>query len=323
MKTKIKELAVMLLAISIVISGCSKKQEKNEDKNMKIAVVTFVDHPSLNEAVRGFTEYMKEKKTDVKFLNLNANGDINLLSQMANKIKNEKYDLIYAVSTPVAQALKEVIKDTPIVFSCVTDPKGAGIVLNLKNPEENVTGVSDYVDPLFSIDMFLKIYPDAKKFGVIYNTSESNSLVQIEELESVIKNRGLNLIKVGINSVNDIVQAVNSISKKTDAYVAITDNLVASSCEALSIGLLEKNIPSISLEEGQVKGGLLLSNGLSYYEHGKHASKMAEEILNGKNIGEIPVEYEKNLKLLVNKTTLKALKFDENNEIFKDAEFVE
>ena len=81
---------------------------------------------------------------------------------------------------------------------------------------------------------------------------------------------------------------------------------------------------SVSAEESQVSGGILITEGSSYYEMGKQAAKIVKSILvEGVDPGTIPVELGQNPKLIVNKITLGALGLDENAEIFKDAEFVE
>lgn len=77
---------------------------------------------------------------------------------------------------------------------------------------------------------------------------------------------------------------------------------------------------SVSAEETQVKGGLLVTNGLSYYELGKQTASMAKEILvDKKEVSNIPVEVAEKTVTTVNIKTLEALGLDRNMPLFKDA----
>jgi putative ABC transport system substrate-binding protein len=332
-----KKLLVLLLTLTLLVA-CNKGTENTtntaensasketnqatettDNKKVKIGVIKFIDHVSLDAAKDGFLQELKDEGIDYELVDLSANGDVSLISTLAKQLESEQVDLIYAIATPSAQGAKNVIKDKPIVFSAVTDPIGAGLVESFEKPEANVTGVSDYIDPNVQIEDFLKLYPDTKTFGVLYSTSEQNSQVQVEELEKALDAKGIKLEKVGINNVNDIPQAIASLSTKIDALFAITDNLVANAAPIVAEDLLQENIPSVSAEEGQVKEGLLMSKGVNYEEQGKQAAKLAVKILNGEEVKNIPVEYNEINDQLVNEDTAKKLGVDLNSEVLKDA----
>ncbi len=295
---------------------------ENGSDTVKIGVVKFIDHVSLDAAKDGFLERLDEEGIKTELVDLSANGDISLITTLAEKLKGEEVDLIYAIATPSAQGVKNVITDTPIVFSAVTDPVGAGLVKDAAAPDGNVTGVTDYVDPSGQIDEFLKLYPEIKTFGVLYSTSEQNSQVQVEELEKTLNEKGLTLEKVGVNNVNDITQAIASLSGKIDALFALTDNLVANAAPIVSENLLQNNLPSLSAEEGQVKGGLLMSQGVNYKAQGAQAADMAIKILKGEEIKNLPVEENKVNTKLVNGETAERLGLDLSNPIFEGAEII-
>lgn len=334
-----KKLLVVMMMLLLVGCGSGKNNkveseekantanvsaEKTEEsgEKVKVGIIQFMDHVSLDAAREGFVAQLEESGIDAEIIVQSANGDMSLTNTIAQSLKAEGVDLIYAVATPAAQAAKNTVTDIPIVFSAVTDPVGAELVESFENPGANVTGVSDYVSSESQIDEFLKIFPDVKTFGVIYNTSEQNSLVQIEELKSNLSHRGIELETVGVSAVNDIPQAIASISTKIDALFALTDNLVANAAPIVSDSLIKNNIPSLSAEEGQVKNGLLMSEGVNYEQQGKQAGRMAVRILNGEQASSIPVELNEINTKLVNETTAKALGVDLNSEELSDAEKV-
>ena len=321
-----KRLIGTLLLSSVLLAGCGNNKTaeivKDDSPEYTVGIIKYMDQISLDEAREGFMEEMEKEGINVKYIDKSENGDVSLTTQVPQQMVSEEVDLIYAIATPAAQGAKNVAKDIPIVFSAVTDPVGAGLVDSIEEPGANVTGVSDYVDPQGQVESFLKLYPDTKTFGVLYNTSEQNSLVQVEELEKKLNDMNLGMEKVGVPNVNDIPQAMTSLTQKSDALFALTDNMVASAAPVVSEILLKNNMPSISAEEGQVKNGLLMSEGVNYREHGAQAARMAIKILKDKDSKIIPVEYnEKNMKK-VNEKTAKALNIDLENEIFENAEII-
>lgn len=128
------------------------------------------------------------------------------------------------------------------------------------------------------------------------------------------------MVTVGISNINELAQGLDSIIKKVDALYMITDNLVAASVELVREKTIENKIITVSAEETQVRGGLLITNGLSYYELGKQTAQMAKEVLvDKKDISSMPVGIAEKTVVTVNIETLKALGLDENMPLFKDS----
>lgn len=316
----------LILAVSatLLLGGCAKEKAvdtPNKEKVYKIGISQLVEHAALDDARRGFEDGLKELGVKAEIDLKNAQGDIPTTISISEKFASDKVDLIYAIATPAAQSAKQVTKDIPILFSAVTDPVKAEIVADWKNPGANVTGTSDMATTLLQqLQMFKKIDPNIKTIGILYNTSEANSEIQIEEVKKLAPGEGLKVVTVGVSNVNELPQAIDSILSKVDALYNVSDNLVASSVELVTSKLIEKNMISVSAEESQVGGGILITNGLSYYELGKQTAQMAKDILvDGKDPSSIPVGKAEKTVTTVNMKTLKALGLDENNELFKDA----
>lgn len=316
-----KKVIMVILASMVLLSGCTKNTSTTNEELYKIGIVQLAEHPALDDARRGFEDGLKELGVNAEIDYKNAQGDIPTTISIAQKFANDKSDLIYAIATPAAQSAKQVAGDIPLLFSAVTDPVKAGLVDDWKNVGTNVTGTSDLVEETASqLNMFQIIDPSIKKIGIIYNTNESNSEVQIEEVQKVAPSLGLEVITMGVSNLNELPQALESLLKKVDALYIISDNMVANSVELVSNKLLEHKMISVSAEESQVTGGILITNGLSYYELGKQTAKMAKEILvDGVDIKTIPVGLAEKTSTTVNVKSLKALGLDENLPLFKDA----
>ncbi len=323
-KSKMSKLVSLAVASIMILSGCSSKEAKvinaSGEKVYRIGISQLADHPALDDARRGFEDGLKELGVNAEIDYQNAQGDIPTSVSIAQKFVKDKVDLIYAIATPAAQSAKQATSDIPVLFSAVTDPVKSEIVADWKNVGANVTGTSDMAPTASQLKMFKEIDPNIKTIGILYNTSEANSEIQIEEVKKLAPEEGLEVITVGVSNVNELPQAIDSLLNKVDAIYALSDNLIASSVELVSKKLIDKKIISVCAEETQVKGGLLVTNGLSYYELGKQTAKMAKKILvDKKDVSTIPVGVAEKTVTTVNIKTLEALGLDPNLPLFKDA----
>ena len=321
LKKMVKVLALGGLAASLVACGGNKKAEEQNEEKIKIGAIQYIEHVSLDNALKGFQDRLKEEGIDAEVEVENLQGDQALTTTAPKKYESEEYKLVYAISTPAAQGAKTALPNKNIIYSAVTDPVEAGLI---EAPDKitNITGVNDAVSAKEQIESFLKIYPNVKSIGTIFSTNEANSKVQVEALEKACHELGLKLETVGINNINDIGQALSTLTGKIDAYYALTDNTVASAGPIVAENLLKEKIPSISAEEGQVAKGLLMSEGVDYYEHGRQAADLAIKILKGEDIKNLHAEDNKASKKKVNGKTAEALGLDLNNENLKDAEIL-
>lgn len=321
-KGKVSKLISVAMIGMLVLSGCTKGGSKASTggKTYTIGISQLAEHPALDDARRGFEDGLKELGVDAEIVYQNAQGDIPNSLSIAQKFVKDKVDLIYAIATPAAQSAKQATKDIPVLFSAVTDPVKSEIVADWDNVGGNVTGTSDMAPTESQLKMFKEIDSNIKKIGILYNTGESNSEIQIDEVKELAPAEGLEVVTVGVTNTSEIPQAIDSLLKKVDAVYILSDNLVASSVELVSKKLIENKKISVSAEETQVRGGILVTNGLSYYELGKQTAKMAKEILvDKKDISTIPVGIAEKTITTVNEKTLTELGLDANLPIFKDA----
>lgn len=322
-KKSLISLTLVLLASILALVGCENKENsQSSNNNFQIGINQFTEHPALDQVRAGFEAELEELGGfDIDFMS--AQGDMNNTISISEKFVKDKKDLIFAIATPSAQSTKQVTKDLPIVFSAVTDPVETGLVKDFSNPQINITGTSDESPVAKQLELFKKLDKNIKTIGIIYNTSEVNSTIQIENASKAAKDLGLKIESIGVNNINDIPQAVDALLKKVDGIYTLTDNMVASAINVVADKANEKGIITIGAEEAHVKGGILMTDGLSYFELGRQSARMAKEILvDKKDISSFPCEKAETTSKVFNEASLKKLKLDINNQAFKDAEKV-
>jgi len=286
-------------------SGSESKSSGNAgtgSKKYRIGITQIVSHPALDSAREGFKAAFKEAGINAEFDEKNANGETTNSNLIANNFVSSKEDLIFAIATNAAQSASQATNDIPVVFAAITDPQSAGILKN------NVTGVSDRMDVKQQLELLKKIAPNTKNVGVIYNSSEQNSKIQVEDLKKAAKELGLNIVEKSVVQANEIPQAVDNLVREADAIYLPTDNLVASVVSLITDKATAAKKIVFGAEAAHVKGGALITQGVSYYEIGKEAGKMAIEILkNGKKPSEIKFKTMPLSEIEVNEKTLAAL----------------
>ena len=321
MKIKVGQRLMMMVMFLIIIGVQSVAQE---GKKFKIGISQFAEHPALDDVRKGFEDELKSLGVNADIIYKNSQGDTGVAGVIAQKFVSDKADLIFGIATVSAQAAKQSTDKIPVLFSAVTDPVNSQLVKTMDKVGGNVTGTTDATPMEKQLGLFQKIDPKIKKVGIIYNTSESNSEIQVANAKEIGAKLGLEIRAVGVNNINDIPQAVNSMISKVDGFYTITDNIVASAINLISMAANERGMVTVGAEEAHVKGGILLTDGLSYYELGRQTGRMAKEILvDGKKPEDMPVETLANTTKVVNEKTMKNLKLNKELPVFEGAEFIE
>lgn len=284
---------VMISILLVSVSGC-KKDTKSENNSAlpTIGIAKLLPHPGLNAVEEGIQDELKSQNIKVNYDFQNANGEMSTINAIADKFKREQVDIAVGISTPIALGLVNAIKERPVVFAAITDPVSAKLVKDVKKGEKNITGTSDAVDIDKKISDFLKIYP-FKTLGIIYTTSEDNSVAMFNSAKIACEKRGIQLIGQAVTSISEIKQAAQSLVKKVDAFYVVNDNNVCSSLSTVTETATANKKPVFSTDPSSSTqfGGVLYTVGADYYVIGRLVGQQIIDILNGKKTSDIPVRY--------------------------------
>jgi putative ABC transport system substrate-binding protein len=339
-------LALLLTLVLVVAAGCGEKKTNQESKTseetavtetstkseetetetekIKIGILQYMEHGSLDQAREGFEDGLKEQGIDAEIVYQNAQGDVNNSNLIAQNLLKEDVALILAIATPSAQSAQKATTEIPILFTAVTDPAEAGLLKDPEAPEGNITGTSDAQPIQEQLQILTQMNPEIKKIGVLYNTSEPNSAVQLKQAQEIAATIELEIVEKGVSTLNELPMAMDALFPNVDAVYLITDNMVANAIELVNTKLIEYKLPSSTAFEAAVNSGILVSKGLNYYNLGKQTAEQAKKILVDKTaIAEIPVETSTNAEVLINKKTAEILGYDLTKAPFADAKIVE
>ena len=319
-----------LSATALVLVGCSSESSDGDNgggddgaaESYSIGINQLVQHPALDASAAGFKAAFEDAGVEVKWDEQNANGEQSTAVTIAQQMANADHDLYLAIATPAAQAMAQSIKDTPLLFTAVTDPEAADLVDSNDAPGANVTGTSDIAPISDQVDLLKELIPDAKTIGGVYASGEVNSQVQVDELTSVAGESDIDVNTQTVTSVTEIPQAVQALGDVDVIYVP-TDNMVVSGIASLINVANDKQIPVIGAEAGTVEGGAAATLGIDYEQLGRQTGEMALRILqDGEDPASTPVESAKEFTYVVNPEAAEAQGIEIPEAILKEAETV-
>lgn len=278
---KLKTLLVALVA-SIAASVAAHAEPK------KISIANFGDHPALLQVVEGFKDRMTElgyaEGSDVVYTYRHVNFDRSLLPQLMQQTEADDPDLVFAVTTAVAQASVRGIRDKsiPVVFSNVVDPVVAGIVPNWESGTETHAGASMMPDFEASLGFVKQVIPDAKRIGTLFNPGEDNDVTNIELINEAAEKVGVEIVAVAVDNANDLPQRVQSFAGQVDAIFLIQSNVVQTAVPVVAQVAQRTKIPLFnSVYSEELKDQLAGFHAISFTKNGIHGADVADRILKG------------------------------------------
>ncbi len=330
---------VTITLVSMLFTGCTKTSDVPDAEKTgttsttselkKVGILQYVEHHALDASRDGFIKALSDNgfvdgqniKLDVQ----NAQADQSNLKTISQRFVQNKYDLILAIATPAAQSVASETKDIPILITAVTDAQQAGLVEKNEKPNTNVTGTSDIAPIEAQFDLMMKLLPNVKTVGVMYNSSEVNSKIQADIAIAYADKLGLKHEIGTVTSTNDVAQVTESVASKVDALYIPTDNTFASAIATVVKVANDKKVPIIGSEEGEVTGGALATVGIDYYKLGYKTGEMACDILNGKSKPQdMPIQTATNNdQVIINKSAFTTLGITIPADILSKAKIVE
>lgn len=319
---------IIVLMLAVVMTGCGAADEGtnaepsieegavNEGITYTIGASQFVEHPSLDAAFEGFKQALSDRGLNVEYNFQSAQADQTNALTIAQSFSSDQVDLIFANATPSALTALQATKDIPIVFTSVTDAVSAGLVNAMDEPGDNITGVVDmHPEAVQHTVDFIDEYFKGAIVGLIYNTGEQNSVVQIEAVKQAAEGTSLSVVERTVSTSAEVQQAATSLVGEADVFYIVTDNTVVSALESVVGVANEQDIPLIVGEPDSLARGGFATYGIDYYTIGYRSGEMAADILTGeKQPNEIAVEYPPEMQLFINKDAA-----TEQNIVWQDA----
>ena len=292
MKRSLKTLALCTLTTLSTLSFAD-----TTPKPITVGIVVPIALPAMTQIVNGFeTTLNKESKVPVKYLVKNAQGSASIQRSILQEFNSPSVSLVAPIGTDAAQMTIAMIRNKPIVGIAADHLKEQ--VAKANNP--NVTGVLSKVPPEKRMQLIHEAMPNLKKLTIVYSTDD-RIFSQVKQFEIAAKKNHIAVQKLMVTQLSDLYTLSKNIAPDSQGIFILKDEMVVSGLNTLLQQAQTKHIPVIASDDGSVAKGAAFALGVSEFQTGVDAAKVAAQILNGKKAGDMPIHIMNHYFVFLNK----------------------
>jgi putative ABC transport system substrate-binding protein len=241
----------------------------------------------------------------------NADGQNQQLASRARELVSLDVEVIVAINTPAAQAVKQITQTLPVVMMRVADPVKSGLVSSLARPGGNVTGISFMPDALGpkGVELLHQILPEITRMAALYRGDNPGAVVIVDEVIRKAEPLGLKVVRTPVQSdAQDIARAFDVIdSAKSQAIFVMDDGAITANRQEILRLAAARRIPVVSIYKDFAKSGGFIAYGPKLDIVYRRAAHFVDKLLKGERAANLPVEQPAIFDVVVNLRTAKTL----------------
>ncbi len=293
---------------------------------IRVGIIQMADNGAFTDMREGYIDRMRElgySEADMTFDYRNAQGDMSNLAAICQAVVESGVDYVVTIATPPAQAFLNMESDIPLFFISVSNPVGAGLITDMAHPDKNATGTSNAipVDEMFKLSD--ELTPGCKTYGLIYCTSEINSVTTVNDAKAYLDANGLKYVEAVVTSSNEVQQAVESLVGRVDAIFVPNDSVVQTAMSVVAEVASDAKIPVYGSSAVMVNSGAFATISISDREIGALTADMSAQYLKGTAVADIPAVVVSDFTMVINKTTADAIGVTLSEDVLAQAQIVE
>jgi putative ABC transport system substrate-binding protein len=290
-RSKLISILIVLLVFCVMVPSANSKDHNGP---FRIYMVVW---RGCEDACKGFQDYFREEGIDVRFIIRDAKRDKAKLPNFVREAKELKVDLVLTWGTSVTVGMigaltdrnsERYITDIPVVFMIVADPIGAGIIETYESSgRKNITGTRNRAPEEVQMKA-IRAYRYFNHLGIIYNTNELNSVLNVKKIRQLAKTMRfelsegpLDLDDKGKPIVESIPQKIKELKNKNVDFIYVgSSSFLMRNRDYLTTSAVEQGVPVVSAYDAMArKSHALLAVASRYYSVGKLAGHQAKNIL--------------------------------------------
>ena len=329
MKKITKTLTLLALSLCLMLSliGCGGAPADDAvDEKLTVGVVQLIDNGAFEDMREGFIARLQElgyteDKCEIYYKN--AQGDAANLNAICQEMVDKDVDLIAAIATPAAQAAVNLQSDIPVVFISVSNPTGAGIITDMAHPDKNATGTSNAIPVSEMFKLADRLTPGCQTYGLLYTTGEINAVTTINDAKAYMDANGIKYVEKVVSNSSEVQQAAQSLVGSVDAIFCPNDSVVQAAMPQIAQIAREAKIPVYGSSAVMVDSGAFATIAISDTEIGAISADMADQILKGTPVSEVPAKVVDVFTTVINQNTADAIGASLSDDVKANAVLVE
>ena len=322
---------IVLLAsifILLIMASCSNSGKGRKDKaTYRIGIVQLTQENELDTARNGVIEAVREsnlaREAEIIIDWADAGGQRLAVRPILEKFQANNFDLLITLSSPCLEEAVRTELHIPLVFGVAINPKILGLGQNGQPRQIEISGV--YGEPPLPKlgDLLMKILPQARSVGVLWNPSEINSRYEMLALRTMCRKHRLEILEGRARTSEKIIEkAYDLLTLNPDVIVLISDNTVAQALPTIAPLIEQTNIPAVSDVVEFARKSAVLAVGFDFYAWGRATGKMAVRALSGTPARDIPYESFEDVNVVINMKAARRLKLEVPKDVISMADQV-
>ena len=296
----------LLITVSLFVPAGTSAQAKTE----RIAILKSADIAPYNQAIEAFKHNVPAHQSLVHEYNLD--GNIENGTDIVRSIFDSKADLVLAVGLKAALVAKFEIRDIPVIFCMVLNPKK----FNLVAP--NLKGISLATPFREQLLLLRSIIPKVRRIGILYDPEKSAYLMKKSQNQA--QELGFQLVARGVSSQKELPTTLRKMLTEVDAIALLPDSTVLTedSFDFLLSETLDKHVPVMGFSSGLVRKGALVGTYINYDDVGEQAAGLANDLLNGSSLNSPSLIEPRRIRKAINLNTAHFLGLSISPDVLKD-----
>jgi putative tryptophan/tyrosine transport system substrate-binding protein len=262
--------------------------------------------PFLRGIHEGLAELGYAEGRNIRYELRSAEGNANLLRELAAELVRLKVDVIAAFQTPASTAAKQATSEVPIVMGSAGDPVGSGLVPSLARPGGNITGLSSATAEVAgkSMELIREILPNARRVAVLANASDAFTAPFLSEIGRYAGNLGLEMKPVLVQPGQPLDAAFDTMTAARAQVLIVQGSLARKEVVDLAT---RHRLPIFS--SNQILGTLggIITYAANQEDMHRRAAGYIDRILKGAKPTDLPVQLPTKFELIINLKTAQAL----------------
>ncbi len=231
------------------------------------------------------------------------------LDELARELLALQPTAALTVDTPSVRALMRHSTRLPIVIGFTGDPAASGLAVSLRRPGGQVTGLSQQfvnIRPK-TYELARQVAPSARRLGRLFDrraVPEAQFDAVMAGLRRVAQPVGLEYVPLPVRDAAEIEAALRSLTPVREHVLLVNiDGLMFANYASTATLARTLRLPSGSQHQAYVQAGGLFSYGPDLKAMWLRAVQMADQVLRGQPVGEIPFEQPTRIILTLNRST--------------------
>ena len=298
-----------LLGLAIVLAP---RAAESQSPAARVGLLGPAEEPRFSEIASGLKQGLREQGYREDTVHVvegrTQRGDEAGVRATVQVLAGQRVAVLFVVGSALVRLARETVPQLPIVFITPGDPVAAGLVASLARPGGNMTAMTFEYPELSGkrLELLRELAPRVRRVLTLYDSRDASPRQGAAAARAAATALGMTLVEREVRNAEEITHSLKGLDE-ADALLGIPGGVTSGHHETMIAAANAKRLPSVFYTRTRSTRDALLTYGASDVDVAREAARVVDKILKGANAGDLPVERQTRLPLVINLKTAKAL----------------